>query len=225
MALLMGLGNGRWRDVARAIVLWGVLFQCAWANTESTPDAGDAAPAARVPSELVQSMAFGIISSGDNHNLPFVIVDKIDALLFVYDANGTPRTSTPVLLGLARGDHSVPGIGERRIADIRPAERTTPAGRFVGEPGKNIDGEHVIWIDYDAALSIHRVRAGPARERRLERLASASPADKRISYGCVVVPVRFYEEVIAPTFARGKSMIYILPEASATAKVFDFVQR
>jgi len=170
-------------------------------------------------------MASWIVSSGDSQNLPFVIVDKIAAQLYVYDANGTPRASTTVLLGLARGDHSVPGIGERRIADIRPAERTTPAGRFVGEPGKNIDSEDVIWIDYDAALSIHRVRAGPARERRLERLASPMPADKRISYGCVVVPVSFYEQVIAPTFARGKGIVYVLPETRSAEKVFSFVQR
>jgi hypothetical protein len=63
-----------------------------------------------------------------------------------------------VLLGLARGDVSVPGIGERKISDINPHERTTPAGRFISEPGRNLSGEDIVWVDYDAAVSMHRVR-------------------------------------------------------------------
>jgi len=85
-----------------------------------------------------------------------------------------------VLLGLARGDDSVPGIGERKIAEILPFERTTPAGRFVGERGRNASGEDIVWVDYDAAVSMHRVRATNPKERRLERLASPTPADNRI---------------------------------------------
>jgi len=225
MGFGLGSEDGVWPKGLRAVLLFFTLCQSSWATTESPASGRDDAPAARAPAEVVQAIVSWIISSGDSQNLPFVIVDKIAAQLYVYDARGTPRASTTVLLGLARGDHSVPGIGERRIADIRPAERTTPAGRFVGEPGKNIDSEDVIWIDYDAALSIHRVRAGPSRERRLERLASPMPADKRISYGCVVVPVSFYEQVIAPTFARSKGIVYVLPETRSAATVFSFVQR
>ena len=38
-----------------------------------------------------------------------------------------------------------------------PEERTTPAGRFVAERGQNLRGEDVVWIDYDAAVLMHRV--------------------------------------------------------------------
>jgi hypothetical protein len=216
--------NGRdWISALRTLVLLFFISQSA-AIAQDASSYRRAAPVIGGTSGTAQDMVSWAVRSGDNQNLPFVIVDKIAARLFVFDANGTPRASTPVLLGLARGDHSVPGIGERPIADIRPAERTTPAGRFVGEPGKNIDGEDVIWIDYDAALSIHRVRPGPSRERRLERLASSAAADKRISYGCVVVPVRFYEEVITATFAKGKGIVYVLPEAESVEKVFRLAQ-
>ena len=85
-----------------------------------------------------------------------------------------------MLLGLARGDDSVPGIGERKMSEIRPEERTTPAGRFNSEPGINLQGEDIVWIDYDAAVSMHRVRTNNKKERRLERLASAHPEDHRI---------------------------------------------
>jgi hypothetical protein len=176
-------------------------------------------------SAAVQSTAAWAVNSGDNNDSSFVIVDKFAAMLYVYDADGTPRASTPVLLGEAPGDHSVPGIGARPIADIRPAERTTPAGRFIGEPGRNLDGENIVWIDYDAALAIHRLRPGPGYQQRLQRMASASPAGKRLSYGCVVVPVRFYEQVIAPTFARGKVAIYILPETAMSAATLFSLRR
>jgi hypothetical protein len=60
------------------------------------------------------------------------------------------------LLGGARGD-TVPGIGALQIADVLPEERTTPAGRFVGERGHNARGEDVVWVDYDAAVSMRLV--------------------------------------------------------------------
>ncbi len=58
------------------------------------------------------------------------------------------------------------------MASILPEERTTPAGRFVAELGHNIKGEDIVWVDYDAAVSLHRVRATNPTERRLQRLAT-----------------------------------------------------
>jgi hypothetical protein len=197
--------------------------QHAMAVEESLPARHEFAPAIGGQG-TVHDVASWAVASGDNQNLPFVVVDKIASTLFVFDAQGTVQASTPVLLGLTRGDHSMPGVGTRPIAQLRAVDRTTPAGRFVGTPGKNIHGEEIIWIDYDAALSIHRVRAGPPGERRLERLASSTTADNRISYGCVNVPLQFYHQVIAPTFAR-KGIVYILPETAAVQKSWGLAPR
>ncbi len=95
--------------------------------------------------------------------LPFIVIDKRRAHLWLFDADGSLHGDTPVLLGLAQGDHSVPGIGERPMSRIRSHERTTPAGRFVIEAGRNLNGEDIFWIDYDAAVSLHRVRTVSAR--------------------------------------------------------------
>ncbi len=146
---------------------------------------------------------------------PFIVLDKRLAHAWVFDARGQLAGATPVLLGSAKGDDSVPGIGDKPIASILPHERTTPAGRFPMEPGKNAKGEGIYWVDYDAAVSLHRVRSANAGERRLERLASNDPGDNRISYGCINVPERFYNEVIDGLFAPGKGSIYILPETRA----------
>jgi hypothetical protein len=161
-----------------------------------------------------------VTDSQDNHHLPFVILDKREAMVFVFDARGRIVDASPVLLGAAVGDDSVAGIGKRPIAQVRPEERTTPAGRFVSRPGKNAAGEDVLWVDYDAAVSMHRVRLADPRERRLERLASPDPSRRRISYGCINVPVSFFESVIWPVMGSARGVVYVLPEAKDARQVF-----
>lgn len=165
-----------------------------------------------IPATEAQLLAGRVVKSGDHQGRPFLVIDKADARLYVVEADGRLRASSAVLLGSALGDESVPGIGERLIAEILPSERTTPAGRFVGERGRNHDGEALIWLDYDAAVSIHRLRPSHPAERRPARLASPESSDNRITYGCVNVPVAFFLEVVKPIFAVDNAMIYVLPE-------------
>lgn len=165
--------------------------------------------------------AASVMASADNKGLPFVIVDKKDAKMFVFDATGVLRGASSALLGLAGGDHAVPGTGQRPVADIPLAERTTPAGRFLSQPGRNLQGEEVIWINYNEGLAIHRVRPGNSREQRLERLASGTPLDNRVSLGCVVVPVAFFESVVSPLLGKSRSVVYVLPEESSVQAQFD----
>jgi hypothetical protein len=176
---------------------------------------------AREPaSRDVRHIADWIVDSTDNLGLPFVIVDKTDARVFVFDAGGRLLGAAPALLGSARGDHTVPGIGDREYSDMRPADRTTPAGRFVAALGRNIRGEDIVWVDYDAAVSLHRVITTKPKERRLERLATPTPLDNRISYGCINVPARFYENVVSPAFTGTDGIVYVLPETRPVREVF-----
>lgn len=152
--------------------------------------------------------------------MPFAIVDKKDAKVFVFDAGGRLRGAAPALLGLALGDDAVPGIGDRALSSIRPEERTTPAGRFVAVLGGNMRGEDVLWVDYDGAVSMHRVITTRPADRRLQRLATPSPLDNRISYGCINVPAKFYENVVRPAFAGAGGIVYVLPETRSAREVF-----
>jgi hypothetical protein len=115
----------------------------------------------------------------------------------------------------------MPGIGKLSLDQVKPGERTTPAGRFVGERGRNARGEDVVWVDYDAAVSMHRVLTLHPEERRLERLASETVADNRVSWGCINVPVAFYETYIRPIFAKRRALIYVLPEVKPLQSVFN----
>lgn len=187
--------------------------------------AGHGDPGKVAASPQARKLARWVVESGDNRGLPFAIIDKKNARVLVMNADGQTQGSSPVLLGLARGDHSVPGIGERKMADIRPDERTTPAGRFLAEHGRNAQGEDIVWVDYDAAVSMHRVRANNKVERRLERLASPTAADNRISYGCINVPAAFYDRVIVPTFHSHHAVVYVLPDVKPLAEVFTALRR
>lgn len=171
-------------------------------------------------SEEARHTANWAMHSRDTRGMPFVIVDKKNVTVHVFGADGKLRGSTPVLLGSAIGDDSVHGIGEREISDIKPHERTTPSGRFVTSPGRNSFGEDIVWVDYDAAVSMHRVRPKVAAERRLERLASPTPDDNRISFGCINVPVRFYNEMIHPVLGSARAVVYVLPETRSAREEF-----
>lgn len=171
------------------------------------------------PSPEVREVADWALASRDHGVRSMVIVDKRQARVFVLDAQGHLVGATPVLLGSARGDHTVAGIGDKPLSQIRPDERTTPAGRFIAEPGVNAQGEDIIWVDYASAVSMHRVRTRVQSERRLQRLATPTPHDNRISYGCINLPRRFYEDILAPR-ARSGAVVYVLPEARSHRQVF-----
>lgn len=174
---------------------------CAWAD-------GNPAQATAAVTELLR----WISQTGDNRRSAFAIVDKKAAMLYVFDSDQALQAASPVLLGSAIGDTSVPGIGERALKDIKPHERTTPSGRFMTEPGMNLQGEKIIWIDYDAGISMHSARDVSRAERRLERLQTVDPGDNRISYGCINVPAGFFQQTVQPVFGRDRAVLYILPE-------------
>jgi hypothetical protein len=173
-----------------------------------------------LPSVDTRRLVDWVLASDDHGSSVFIVVDKRAAVLYLFDGQARLQASSPVLLGAALGDASVPGIGVRPLALVRPEERTTPAGRFVAERGRNAQGEDVVWVDYDAAVSMHRVRATQPRERRLQRLATPSADDNRISYGCINVPVAFYDRHIAPTFARQRALVYVLPDTATLQQIF-----
>ncbi|MGY8905331.1 MAG: hypothetical protein ACKVIH_12355 [Burkholderiales bacterium] len=172
------------------------------------------------PPDDVRHVANWVADSRDNGPAPFIVVDKRQARIYVFDAQARLLDSTPVLLGSAPGDDSVPDIGTRALSQVLPHERTTPAGRFVAERGRNLTGEDVVWIDYDAAVSMHRVRTSNPQEKRLERLATPSIQDNRISFGCINVPVAFYETHIRPVFTAQRAIVYVLPEVKSVQEVF-----
>ena len=197
------------------------------ASATTSQSAAQSAPAAtparfgtQAVSDDARDTANWVASSHDNQSLPFLVIDKVNTIVFAFDGGGVLRGTAPALLGMAHGDASVPGIGQRKLATILPAERTTPAGRFKASLGHDFE-QDILWIDYDAALSLHRVIVGRRVDNRAGRLASPTPADNRISYGCVNVPPGFYDGVVKPLFTGTVGIVYILPETKPLRSVFE----
>jgi hypothetical protein len=168
----------------------------------------------------VRQVADRVVASRDNQRLPYIIIDKANARVFVFDAAGRLQGSDAALLGMARGDGSTGDIGARKLAAIGPSERVTPAGRFLAYLDHDEQGREILLIDYNASIALHPVVKGTVAERRAERLTSATSDDNRISFGCINVPLKFYSEVVSPAFAHTSGYVYILPEAGSWATLF-----
>lgn len=171
-------------------------------------------------SQDARQLADWVVDSGDNQGMPFVIIDKTDAKVFVFHAHGGLRGAAPVLLGLTVGDYTAPGLGNKPLSAVTIEERTTPTGRYLAALDKNVKGGELLWIDYDSSLSLHPVVKGKPEERRAERLNSPSPMDNRVSYGCVNAPVDFFKKIVSPSFKKSDGIVYILPETQPAQQVF-----
>lgn len=179
-------------------------------------DSGDVLP----ESEGVAQLAEWVIAASDNGGLPFMVIDKVTATVFAFDAEGRPVGTTPALFGIARGDDATPGVGDRELSEIGPAEKTTPAGRYVAQIGYAKGKQKVLWVDYGTSVALHPVVTGNKKERRLERLESPTAEDNRITFGCINVPVPFFKDVVQPLFASSAGIVYVLPETKFMIEVF-----
>ena len=173
------------------------------------------------PTPDTRHMADWVVARHDNGRLPFIVLDKRDARLYVFKPNGELIDQTPVLLGSAHGDETYPGIGDVPIPLVKPYQRTTAAGRFVTRPGLDADHTDVVWLDYDAALAMHRVINKVKSEHRLQRLASANPKVRRISWGCINIPIAFFDSYISPVFGKHSGVTYVIPERKTFTEVFE----
>jgi hypothetical protein len=175
-------------------------------------------------SEQAARIANWVIATGDNRGQPFAIVDKGSAQVMVFTADGSLKGAAPALLGLAIGDQSTPGVGDRELSDIAPEERTTPAGRFVAGYGPAAKGKTVLWVDYATAISLHPVINTNRKEQRPKRLKSPGVEDNRITFGCINVAPGFYKTVVKPTFADGNGVFYVLPEIMPLEMAFPGIE-
>lgn len=160
-------------------------------------------------------------ASRDNGGLPFLVVDKVNARVYAFNASAQLRATAPILLGMGRGDVMlVPN--DAPMSAIPPAKRITPAGRYRSWLMKDLQGKPVLSIDYDAAISLHIIAPGTPAEKRAARLASPTADDNRVSFGCINVPPRFFTEIVGPDFTPARGVVYILPETRSAAELFGY---
>lgn len=187
--------------------------------TQPQAGASEAESAINLSAEAMR-VADWISASKDNSSLPYIIVDKTNASLFLFDAKGKSLGKVPVLIGVAVGDDASPGIGSKNLAEIGPAEKTTPAGRFLAKFGL-AGREKILWVDYATSVALHPIPKGVSKkERRRERMLSPTSDDNRITFGCINVPMAFYSKTVRPLFQKKGGYVYVLPDTKALEVVF-----
>jgi hypothetical protein len=179
----------------------------------------DPADASSVPAGASEVIGW-VTASGDNNHLPFIVMDKVAAEIFVFDSTAQFIAASPALFGETAGDDSAPGVGDRELSAIPPADRTTPAGRFIAKFGRAAGNREVLWVDFPTAVSLHAVITTNKKQHRVARLESPTPADNRITFGCINVPTKFYADVVKPLFNDSAGVVYILPETRPLNAVF-----
>lgn len=153
--------------------------------------------------------------------MPYAIVDKVNGAVFLFDARGRLLASVPALVGIAMGDEASPGIGSKKLGEIGPAEKTTPAGRFLAKFGLAFGRERILWVDYATSVAIHPIPADSAkRENRRERMLSPTSDDNRITFGCINVPKVFYGKLLKPLFQKKGGYVYIMPDTKPLDEIF-----
>jgi hypothetical protein len=173
-----------------------------------------------VRSEAATRVIDWIAATGDNRSLPYIVVDKNSAHAFLFDADGKYLADAPVLIGIAVGDEATPGVGKKTLAKIGPAEKTTPAGRFLANFGFAAGNHQVLWVDYATSVAMHPIPTGNPKERRRERMLSPATDDKRITFGCINVPLAFYNKGVHPLFLKRGGYVYVLPDTKSLEEVF-----
>jgi hypothetical protein len=183
------------------------------------PPAAAVHPLQTAPADVKEVVRW-ITGSGDNTRLPFLVIDKPNARVYAFNPAGQFQGDAPVLLGMGVGDRML--LPSAKMSQMPPHTRITPAGRFVSKLSRDAKGKELLVLDYKAAFSLHPVVKGQPWEHRADRLASVTSGDNRISFGCINVPVPFYETVISRAFASTHGIVYILPETSRASAMFGF---
>lgn len=174
------------------------------------------------PSDDVRRIADWALDSGDHEGAPYAVIDKREARVYVFTRDGRLIGAAPVLLGRATGDSFAPGVADMDMDDTHAWQRITPAGRFHAQEFKKAPGKWILWVDYDSAIALHKVLLTKREEERGKRIEAHDAAFRRITYGCINVPIAFYDGVIHATFNSRPGIVYVLPETRPLASFFDF---
>lgn len=158
------------------------------------------------------------------HGKPFIVAHKAGGALYAFDAKGKLIGKAPALYAKGMGDVVSAESAAKSADEMTDADKITPAGAFAGTKIESDSyGSAIQFVEQEkAVIAIHRVYLGNPKENRQGRLDSATPADNRVSYGCINVPSQFFDGVLAPNFT-GDSRVIVMPENDNVAQFFPMM--
>lgn len=169
----------------------------------------------------VERLLSAILDTNANEDMAFVVADKPTATMYVFDKLGNLKGSSPVLLGVTKGDKNTLSSLSSRANN--PLLRTTPSGIYTTKSIKHEQYKKEYGHEWlvqlvettagdNSTTAIHGVYVHTPSEQRQARLDSKSIEDNRASWGCLNAPVQFMQDVVQPTFENENGKVFITPE-------------
>ena len=145
----------------------------------------------------------------------FIIADKPNGMIHIFSNSGEIIAQDPALFGKDTGD-------------VMTGEKITPAGKFnlKAQKWEDYAGGHTLdlWTQDGQfeGVAVHAAWLAHPTERRVERLASTTAADNKISGGCINTGHDTFLKKILPNLDKlDGGMIFVLPDRTEnTAKLF-----
>lgn len=170
-----------------------------------------------IPADVVKTAQWAL-DTKDTEGYPFIVTDKVGAAMYFFDENGVLLKKSPVLVGKNVGDF----IGNT------DAGRITPSGRFEIAPETDATYGNVFsvmgtdMVDSETGdlveVAIHRLALHDPSENRPQRIATKTPLDNRISWGCLNLDNKVMDWAVRNYPLGG--VIYILPETAKGRSAF-----
>lgn len=233
-------GAGMFRDVA-ASVSGRVLQTTAVFNTNGLKRAGSDVmarierafepdpppslvmePQARAAMSSTAAMIFDTVGyAAVAGGKGFVIADKPNGQVHVFDNTGHHLGSSAALYGRDAGDTMTSAQQRKPLADLVDGDRITPAGafkmRFSKQPSVYPGNAAMFLVDKDnrdvGAVAVHGVYKLHAAENRLGRMASAGADDNKVSSGCINIDDKLFIEKLLPNAAQFVGgTVFVLPD-------------
>lgn len=152
----------------------------------------------------------------------FIIADKPNGMLYAFHADGSLMAQAPALYGM--------DVGDKEVGDsFKGGKRITPAGTFTlaEVPEPEYTGGKVFMLKEtnvpgSGYIAVHAVWLGEPAQQRQRRLDTPSPADNRISYGCINTTNETFLKALLPNSSElTGGPIFVLPDETAkTAEMF-----
>lgn len=140
----------------------------------------------------------------------FIVADKKEGYLYLVDPTTNEILKAPALYGR--------GIGDVLPADDLNVKKSqysniTPSGEFKVTRMYSTKLRQYILVFLEgktAVMAIHKLYTGNKAQRREERIQSADPNEKRITNGCINIPVDFWDLYLERIPDNTK--LYVLPD-------------
>ena len=224
------------KKVAAGVLSVGIVFNQGYVNTHAVPVtptmnkagfvqviANPTADFGKIrPSIDARFVADWVVSEKDNKGKPYMIVDKVNAVNYVFDENNNIVASAPVLLGAYKKGDVIPESAYNHTVDETTyEEKITPAGKFEGKVDKDtVYGTSFSFLRFPKYLiAMHKIYTGTPSENRQQRMNTETEKDNYISYGCINISPDFYIKNIESQFENG-GLIYVMPMTQTLEQTF-----